>query len=363
MADANKNDDLGPWIGADLLATAKLGVGIGADEGLPSKVRFRSNVAKLVRRRLATDRVKPDPQQIAVFLLKPSPPSAADDMEPKRIPMLDNGQEPLTARIWFVGPSPASGHFIRYKAVDDDALFRMITDDLGEPQTPAIIFDPRLVEATVRYYPNGLHDPTTYEFVPLSTVNVTFDEVARAVEGTYCEKMITPDAQPKAGKLWKNAKKWRPQRNAEERVQMYLEIALNSAFPTCIIRSEQQIPEGRLDIEIIENDAIVRSIITQHGILELKVLRTFSEAGNNYSKSYTRKWIKSGIEQAASYRDGKGAKWGALLCFDMRDSDIGENKCFSHVKQLSKDLSVCLKRWYLYASSHHLRAARAAAKS
>lgn len=365
MAGADENDDLGPWMGANLAATARVDVGIGADEGLPREVRFRSNVAKLVRRRLATDKVKPDPKRIAIFLLQPSPPSAADNMKPKRVPMLDNGQEPLTARIWFVGANPASGHFVKYKAMDDDTLFTMITGSLDQPDTPAIIFDPRLPEATIRYYPDGLHDPTICELVPLSTVNVTFDEVVKAVESTYKEKMITPDAQPKAGKLWKDNKKWWPRKDAEDRVQMYLEIGLNSAFPTCTIRPEQPLPEGRLDIEIIENDALDRSIIKQHGILELKVLRSFGENGGegNYTARKTKDWVESGVKQAASYRDSKGAAWGALLCFDMRVSDSGESKCFLHVKNLSTDLSVRLKRWYLYSTSSCLRDAQAAAKS
>lgn len=362
MADVDIDDDLGPWTGADLRATAKVDVGIGADEGLPPHIRFRSNVAKLVRRRLATAKSKPDVKRPAIFLLQPSPPDAAISMKPKRVPMLDNGQETLTGRIWFVGANPASGHFAPYKAADDDALFKLITDDLGQAQTPAIVFDPRLPEAAIRFYPKGLHDPSVYELVALSTQGVTFDEVVSAVESTYKEKMITPDAQPKAGKLWMDEAKWRPHKNAEDRVQMYLEIGLNSAFPTCTIRSEQTMPEGRLDIEIVENDPLDRSVITQHGILELKVLRTFGETGSKYTDTYTRNWVKSGVEQAASYRDSKGAKWGALLCFDMRNADAGETKCFSHVKKLSGTLSVHLKRWYLYAASTHLRAAQAAAK-
>ena len=364
MVGANEDDNLGPWTGADLRATAMSDVGIGADEGLPREIRFRSNVTKLVRLRLATDNKKRDVKRLAVFLLQPSPPPAAAQMKPKRVPMLDNGREALTGRIWFVGASTASGHFTEYKKMDDDALFTVITDHLDQPDTPAIIFDPRLSKDEIRFYPKGLRDPSSYELVPLTMVQVTIGEVLIAVDGTYKEKMITPNAQPKAGKLWKNETKWWPQKNAEDRVQMYLEIGLNSAFPTCTIRSEQSIPEGRLDIEIIENDALDRSIITQHGILELKVLRSFSESGKTkYDDKQRKKWIKSGVAQAASYRDGKGAKWGALLCFDMCDSDVGESVCFSHVQHLSKKLSVHLKRWYLYAKSTHLRAAQAAAKS
>ena len=45
MADADNG--LGPWADADLAKTARMDAGTGADEGLPPKVRFVSNVAKL----------------------------------------------------------------------------------------------------------------------------------------------------------------------------------------------------------------------------------------------------------------------------------------------------------------------------
>ena len=113
---------------------------------------------------------------------------------------------------------------------------------------------------------------------------MTLERVCKTIDRTYLEKMKTPDAQPQTGKLWRNGSKWFPYRDAEHRVQMYLEIALNSAFPTCIIRSEQSMPEGRTDIEVLETDPHERSKITQHGILELKVVRSFSETGTKVTE-------------------------------------------------------------------------------
>lgn len=84
-----------------------------------------------------------------------------------------------------------------------------------------------------------------------------------AITTTHSMKMVTPDAQPKSLKMWSNRDKWWPFKDAEDRVQSYLEVALNTAFPTCTIRAEQPTPEGRLDIEIIENDAIDNSKINR----------------------------------------------------------------------------------------------------
>ena len=362
MADADEPIDLGPWRDANLRQTANADAGIGADAGVPAATRFRSYVAKLVRRRLGVRGATVDVDLAAVFLLMPSPPDLAIPFAPKRVPRLDNGLHELNGKIWFVGGGPGSGHWIAANYPDDDELFAFVTSDLGLGAIPAMIYDERHPERHVRHYPNGLDDLSQFEDIAIAETDVSVEAVMSAVANTHAEKMITPDAQPKAFPLWKNRTQWWPYRDAEDRVQGYLETALNAAFPTCTVRSEQSMPEGRLDIEIIENDPVDRAKVTQHAVLELKVLRSFGHTGGPVSKTYTTNWIRSGVEQAAAYRDSKGAKWGALLCFDMRSEDFGDGTCFKHVRSLAKTLDVQLRRWFLYATSKQLRSALAAAK-
>lgn len=362
MASAEDGKGLGPWEDADLRATARAEAGIGVDAGLPTLVRFRSSIAKLVRRRMAMRGDADEPEIVSVFLFMPSPPNTAASYVPKRVPRLDTGMHPISGRVWFVGAGPGSGHFIPSDHDDDDALFTFITDTLELAGTPAIVFDPAHPELHLRYYPNGLNELDVFEDVPTTNTDVTIEAVTGAIDVTHAEKMITPDAQPKSVRLWHNRRKWLPYADAEDRVQTYLEIALNTAFPTCTVRSEQNMPEGRLDIEITENDPIDRTKITQHGILELKVLRSFGQGGRTVTTRFTKDWIRSGVEQAAAYRDSKGAGWGALVCFDMRCIDQGDTKSFTNVRTLAKTLNVHLRRWFLFASSKQLRAALAAAK-
>ena len=357
MVAGDAENKLGPWQDANLKATTTAAAGLGADAGVPPSIRFCSNVVKLVRRRLA---IKPKTMALelpAIFLLQPSPPDETGPTQPKRVPMLDNGRHELNGKVWFVGAGSGSGHFVPFEIDDDDQLIRFVTDEIELGRVPAIVLEPRLREPQLRHYPNGLNDLETFDEVVLSSVQVTFEKVSEAIQRTYLEKMKTPDAQPKTGKLWKNGSKWRPRRDAESRVQMYLEIALNTAFPTCTIRSEQSIPEGRIDIEILESEPTERSRITQHGVLELKVLRSFRETGSNVAVKETKNWIKTGVEQAAAYRDGKGAKWGALLCFDMRCKNVGDLDSFKHVRVLAKKCDVHLRRWFMYATSAQLRSA------
>jgi hypothetical protein len=355
MAD---DDDvsLGPWANADLGATARADAGIGADDGLPKEVRFVTNVAKLIRTRRAQPDIDKDPRRPAVFLLQPVPPELEAGKTTKRIPMLDNGITPINGRIWFVGAGPASGRYVDYDVSDDDELFRLVTDALGQGSTPAVLFDPRLPVPGARYYPRGLGEADTYETLSVSDAKVDLDEVLAVIEKVYQACLVTPEAQTEAGRLWHNHDKWWPSHKAEAIVQLNLKAGLVGAFPTCTVRHEQTIPEGRLDLEIEQSDPLDRSKVTRHAIIELKILRSFGETGAAVNDKYILDWVKSGIVQAASYRDSKNAKWAALFCFDMRKTDTGET-CFHHVLAMASSLSVFLKRWFLYAKSAHYRAA------
>ncbi len=129
----------------------------GVEVDLPEATRFISGVVKLIRKRLFEAENETDPSQPAVFLLKPNILAKWRDIEPKRIPMLDNGLTQLTGRVWFVGPVVAAGKFIEVSNCDDDHLFQIITDELKLGDVPAILFDPRPNEPAVRFYHQGLN--------------------------------------------------------------------------------------------------------------------------------------------------------------------------------------------------------------
>ena len=356
MADADNG--LGPWADADLAKTALMGVGTGIDDGLPEIVRFVSNIAKLIRRRIAQTDADQDPNRPGIFLLQAVSPNLKSSAKPKRVPMLDNGLTPVAGRVWFVGAVPASGHYINLETTDDDAMFSLITDDIGQGTIPTIIFDPRPSVPEAKYYPNGLNEPNVYERISITSADVTLDRVLEAIERTYKKDMITPEQQTKTGKLWQNQDKWWPKSDAEDRIQMYLRIGLNSTFLTCDVRHEHVIAEGRLDLIIEERDPLNPGKVTNHAVLELKVLRSYGATGLGQTDKYNRDWIESGVNQAHGYCIGKNAKWSALCCFDMRKHDTGE-ECFEHVREMADCLKVGLKRWFLYAKSKHLRAALA----
>jgi hypothetical protein len=359
MAEVDEDRaSLGPWANADLGKTARRDAGIGADEGLPLDVRFTRNVATLVRRRRATPGADKDPNLPAIFLLQPVPVELEPGKAAKRVPMLDNGRTAINGRVWFVGGGPANGHYIDYEAAEDDDIFRLITDMLRQGSTPAILFDPRLAVPEARFYPRGLSEPDSYQTIAVSDADVTLDGVVRVVDAIYRSCLVTPEVQSKYEKLWHNQDKWWPSQKAETLVQGKLHAGLAGAFPTCTVRPEQTMAEGRLDLQIEQSEPLDRSKITLHAVLELKVLRDFGETGATFTEKRTLEWVESGVKQAGTYRTGKGAKWSALFCFDMRKENTGE-KCFDHVRELAARLNVFLKSWFLYAKSTHYRSALA----
>jgi len=353
-SNSQETTNLGAWEGDNLQSTALPNAGIGADAGLPPETRFLSNVAKLVRRRKATQGAESDPMRPAVFLLASTTRVHNLGGVAKRVPMLDNALEVLSGRLWSVNEGVFSGHYVDLEELDDDGLFKLVADELKLGSVPAIIFDPRTTPASVRYYQDGLQSPDTVELLSVTGAKVNLDQIFKVIGQVHRKCLITPEAQARASKLWKDPSKWWASKDAEYVVQSHLRAGLTGAFPTCTVRHEQTDVPGRLDLEIEESEALDRSQVTRFAILELKILRSFGHTGKQYSSQYVLEWVDSGVRQAATYRDERGAKEAALCCFDMR-KECTDEECFNHVRDLAEKLVVVLRVWFIFASSAQYR--------
>jgi len=357
MAVTEDYESLGPWAAAELAHTSHENAGIGADAGLPPEVRFLSGIVQLVRRRAITMGSDSDLAQPAVFLLHPVPQANLSSSPPRRIPMLDNGLERLTGRLWFMSAAVVSGHFLPLEEfADDDAVFRFVTDILLLGDVPTIVFDPRVAAPHVRLYPLGLNAPDECRLLSLASASISLGQILEKVDEVYRRYLITPTAQAHGITLWQDSSRWYPIKDAEEKIQGLLIVGILTAFPTCTPRHEQSSIPGRVDLEIEEHHPADRSIITRIAILELKVLRSFASSGKSISAKRTCDWVEEGVKQAAAYKADKGARGAALCCFDMRTTDSGES-CFDHVRVLATAQDVVLKHWFLFASSKLYRAA------
>ena len=268
--------------------------------------------------------------------------------------MLDNGLTMVTGRLWFVSSVVVSGRYIDFNFEDgDDAYFRMVTETLNLGDVPAIVFDPRTNPPDARFYPRGLGDIDNLESVAL-TSNVSVGRIYEAIDLVYRNCLITPEAQDPTGKLWKNGRRWFPSCQAERTIQFYLRVGLTTAFPTCVVRREQTSVSGRFDLQIEENSTFGPGHVTRHAILELKVVRSFWSSGTQVPHKDMLDSVKSGVEQAASYRSDFNAREAVLCCFDMRQKHSGR-QCFNHVEGLAAQLSVELMHWFIFGTSKQYR--------
>lgn len=342
---------LGGWAPDDLRSTIRHFSGVGSNYDLADAVRFVQGVARVVRRREAIDQNHNDPKTLSVFLLKPDGTGEPDLL---REPMLDSGHTTIAGKAWFVNPVVACGRAKNLEAEDANGVFRAITESFGLGDVPAAVVDPRGKNIVVRFYPQGLNDPDVYDAVRMQCNDFDLQQVCEIIDRVYQQCLKTPDAQPRAGKLWNEPAHFRPQQDAEHRIQLYLKSAFASAFPTCRVYDEFAGTMGRADLHLEESDPLNREIVTFLAVLELKVLRSFSESGNRYRVGEVSDWVEKGVKQAGQYRRERGHLVAVLCCFDMRETDTGD-QCFINVGDLSRDLQVTLRRWFLYASSELAR--------
>ena len=348
---------LGRWTDGDFAGTVSRYRGTGADADLPDHVRFVAGVARLVIQRTAEaarldEQDEPD---IAIFVLSASAPATAQNA--KRVPMVDNGLTAVVGRVWFATSAVISAYYLELpEGADDDAHFSYVEEDLALGNEPALVFDSRVTSNQLRWYPDGLANEETVEFPPLDG-DVTAEEVFEAIDLLHGQRFVTPSGLPQGVNLWKNPRNHWPSEVAETLVQSHLEAGLTLQFPYCTVRHEQTQTAGRTDLEIERFNPHDRSSVTYQAILELKVLRSFSHTGTKVSEAENKNAIREGIRQAASYRKFKAARWSALCCFDMRQSDGGDEACFAHVKESADAKDIALKRWFLYASPAEFRAA------
>ena len=355
MASYNEvSASLGGWEGGDFTTTVTQYRGVGADTDLPDENRFVTGVVQLLQRRAAEleRQGEFDEIDIAIFVLKPSPPDSV--LTAERKPMIDNGLTRVIGRLWFTAAPVVSAYYVDLPEDTDDGRFSYVTDNLDLGAQPTLLFDPRPASPQLRWYPRGLGQPDNVKFIPL-VGGVSRVDVFDAIEQVYKQCFITPSGLPRGVSLWEDAREYRPLKDAEALVQSHLKAGLAMRFPYCTVRHEQAQLAGRTDLEIEQSDPINRNAVTRHAIIELKVLRSYWSSGSTVSGTFTKKQIKEGVRQAAAYRMEKGVQWSALCCFDMRKGDDGDDSCFAQVQECAQVLDVALGRWFLYASSAELR--------
>lgn len=348
---------LGAW-SADRSALAEAPRALYGDvSDLPPVVQFQVHVARLIRAR--EKRPSTERTGAAVFLLV----TAQQHKEWAQRLSLDRnlytGRVRLTGRIHFVTDRAASSAYEEYEGSETGLFDRVAAMQCD--RLPALVYLPDSHESSLTYYPNGTHEDQGLVQLQLNHGPVTEAEVLAAIDGVYRTELCTPDNSGPV-RLWHSATKGHPIEEAERTVQQFVRSGLAARFNWCTIHSEQAGKVGRTDLEIVDDRTGSLGDVIHHALLELKVLRTFSQSGTRYPPANTEEAIAKGVHQAHEYGSSKNSLLKMLCCFDMRIQDEGDVSTFASVKGNAEALRVLLRRWYLYRSSDDYRRARTATR-
>lgn len=272
---------------------------------------------------------------------------------------LDTGLKPFVGRIHFVTEAVTRSVYEVFAGSEDQVIF----DRLGSLQLhdlPTLIYLPSSTGSKLLFLPRGSGSDEGRCEIRLNEIAISEDDIVKTVQSVYDAQLKTPDmTQPFP--VWEKASAGWPIQEAERGIQAFVRVGLATRFHWCRIAMEQPDKDGRTDIELLDESSGDTGSAVRHAILELKVLRSWGSTGGAYTPATTNQHIDDGVEQAFTYAKERNAIHRLLCCFDMRDSDIGTEGTFAHVKDKAASLAVKLHRWFLYRSSDDYRAAMAAA--
>lgn len=337
-----------------LMKTINANLGVGADYALASNLRFERAVAMLAKRRFV-QRSEDSANHPIIFVQHAHGPSSDFGRELLRVPMIDNGLTPIGGHVWLINAAGTEATGIPVDPDDSDiSLFDMIRNEEHLRDRPTVVVETRQGLFEMRSYPAGLASDDV-EVTDLTRKSISPDEVREALHAIWQKSLCTPTAMTssKTGP-WKNASSYYPHSDAEVRIQTILESGLKEHFKGFEVRHEQTQATGRLDLEIEEPHETDESTVTRHILLELKVVRDFSDTGSQYHHSTNVKTIRAGVDQARAYRDERKVRAAALCCYDMRKIYRGE-AVFDEVKDDAKEWSVDLWLWHLFGKPSDYR--------
>lgn len=345
-----------PWSIDALEARVDESYGVGTDSDLPEDLRFIRGVTELARARHARGEVLGD--QPIVFVLEPR--RAGDTIGSRaassRVPMLDEADDPIAGRIWFVNHVVNDGFSVDLLPEDTkSSILEFVCDEAGLASRPAAVILMKPDEFVVRFYPDGLGNPDTSRRQALDVTTLSCSEVLEVMDGLWERELATPLAQGHVGTTWKDARSLVPIREAELMVQRVMKAGLTGRYLGLFkVHQEQTGVSGRFDLLIEQPDPVNRSQVTKHVLIELKVLREKWASGRDCTDTENQEAIEKGITQAAQYRDEWNVRSSALCCFDMR-REVRGSRAFEGHEARAMERSVELWIRHLFSTAEAYR--------
>lgn len=326
------------------------GVPGAAGRSLPTK--FARRVSNLITKRSSMG----ESGSYTLFLLSEDLPKSKTLCDHTERPLLDHGNDPVGDHVFVTSVTLTSAFQLNLKWDSVDKLFDLI-GERGLGDLPAVVVDWRSDRPIGKFYREGLDERETADAIHFDNVPISTEAVLDALKN-FRDKIKTPSMSIEAHgmRIWSEPRKGIPESRPEERIQGRLVDALSAVFCGYKVRAETPTEEGRADVAIHRETLSVSGVtaFVCEWLLELKALCDMTSKGEPSTANHTQA-IEDGLYQAIAYKSNMRALKGALCCFDMRSSDVGDEACFQHIRDDASENEILLWRGFLYRSAKAAR--------
>ena len=183
----------------------------------------------------------------------------------------------------------------------------------------------------------GIHNSAQTDAIRDHEPSATVQELTEALGHYHRSRVVTPTGCPDG--VWKPgyAHRYIPGESPEKSIQSDLAVALNFWFRGVVwAEKEDSTNIGRIDVRLLKKGA--NGGLAYWVILELKVIKSFTNTSSPVRDSTNVEAIVKGVEQAGSYRANRSAEEGMLEVYDLRQDK-------SEDLRAREDVSVALEMY------------------
>ena len=277
--------------------------------------RFAQAVRTLVEKRAQTGWPNETAADLAVFVLVDYPRRVGETHGGR--PFADPTAQgiPLLGHMFFSSPDGTHGHFVQLPT-EPSAILEWLADH-GLGGCPMVAVYRNAKEMVTR--PLGIAHSAQIDTIRDQEPSATVQELTEALRHYHRSRVVTPGNCPEG--VWQpgSAHQYIPGERPENSIQSDLANALNFWFRGVVrAQIEDTTNIGRIDVRLLQEGA--NGGLAYWVILELKVIKSFTNNRSPVSVPTNLRAIVKGVRQAASYRTNRRAEEGMLEIYDLRQN-------------------------------------------
>ena len=290
--------------------------------------RFAQAVRTLVENRAQRGWPNETTADVAVFVLVDYPRKVGEthDGTPFADPMAQG--TPLLGNLFFSSADATHGQFIPIPT-EPNAILEWF-EDHELRACPMVAVYRNAKEMVTRH--RGIENSAKRDAIRDQEPSATVQELMEALKHYHRSRVLTPADCPEG--VWEpgSAHRHIPGPQPEKSIQSDLEVALNFWFRGVIrAEGEDRTNIGRIDVRLLKKESTGR--LAYWIILELKVIKSFTNTSSSVADSANVEAIVKGVQQAGSYRANRRAEEGMLEVFDLRRDKSDDLKSRETVSQ------------------------------